>query len=238
MSIVSGVATAPGIAPLLNAPRETHQGLRVDPSTAPTRSEALQSTGRLTARPVVGVADGQGKDRPPEFRHSTDSRYERFVQAVQVLRMDFTEDVLDEDRVRRLLDSAEDFFLVDDGIPREVQPLPPDPESRVEPMVTLDYDPILSPDEQVTDTVKTDDDPAAETTESATESAIESTAENEKGYSARDDDAESRDTREPEVPTSQTRDENTTPDDAGNGRSDAQAAQASGTETPAEPELA
>jgi len=137
MSIVSGISTAPGISPLLNAPRETQQTLRIDDTTDAgqlTRARPGQITGHpLADRPVSNVTREANAGQHTDIRQSSDSRYTRFVKAVQALRMDPTDAILDDKRVAELIDAAEGFFLVDDGVPREVQPLPPEALVKIEP---------------------------------------------------------------------------------------------------------
>lgn len=135
MSIVSGITTAPGVAPLLNAPRETQQSAPVGRTEQTTRA-TLSTTGHMAAldeRPVIGVSTDADAGQTQDIRASSDERYSRFVKAVQALRTDPVDKILDDRRVAELISAAEDFFLVDDGIPQEVQPLPPDASILVEP---------------------------------------------------------------------------------------------------------
>lgn len=138
MSILSGISTASGIAPLLNAPRETNQatssGAQASTAIAGQAVNNQPSVGTPeTERPVPRLAGDAKTNQFPDIRASNDIRYARFVEAVQALRRDPEEPVLNDRRVAELIAAAEDFFLVDDGIPREVQPLPPDASVLIKP---------------------------------------------------------------------------------------------------------
>ena len=137
MSIVSGLATAPGIAPLLNAPRETQQDHRASPSSA--RADGIEANGSAKEangipRPVIAVESRPNASGVGGFAPSQDNRYVRFVEAVQALRLDPTLTPVDKRKVADLLNKATEYFLVNDGVPREVQPLPPDAQAKIEPM--------------------------------------------------------------------------------------------------------
>ncbi|MEM7059718.1 MAG: hypothetical protein AAF557_19200 [Pseudomonadota bacterium] len=152
MSIVSGISTAPGLAPLLNAPRETQQNTRLEGSAVATRVGGVRTEQVLDVpdpvRPVTGVEREANAGQFQDIRASTDSRYSRFVKAVQALRIDPADEILDDRRVAELIAAAEDFFLVDDGIPREVQPLPPDASIKIEPLELEPEGTVGATDEQ------------------------------------------------------------------------------------------
>lgn len=217
MSIVSGISTAPGISPLLNAPRETQQILRLDASAATSQTADSSKVVDLStrARPVTGVAREANSGQFQDIRTSTDDRYSRFVKAVQALRIDPTDEILDDRRVAELIEAAEGFFLVDDGVPREVQPLPPDASIRIEP-IQPDPEPELweqavedsgdkaeESDELALESQRSQNDAQptrAETTEEAAEQsaeASEQTREDAQAREAEERKTEQRKQREP-----------------------------------------
>ena len=100
MQIVSGIATASGVSPLLNAPRDASTDTRANTGEA-ARAEVVRRkeldqrlvTRRETARPVDGPEPLDRADRAPDrlpARTSTeaDQRRERFVESLNVIRRD------------------------------------------------------------------------------------------------------------------------------------------------------
>ena len=108
---------------------------------------ALQALGRVgaaqpTTRPDPG-ADGDDRvgpaseavfsngagphDRPAShamarLAASDDSRYVRFVEAVQALRIDLDMTTLTQSQIDRIMESAQRIFMLDDGVPKPVEP--------------------------------------------------------------------------------------------------------------------
>ncbi|MEM1298991.1 MAG: hypothetical protein AAGH68_06885 [Pseudomonadota bacterium] len=133
MSIVSGLATAPGVSALLNAPRETNASLRalaVDTASkaAVKRADGAVKTVERTesARPVAASSKSQ-TSTPSYNRPSNDARYTKFVDAVTALRIDLSEVKLTKQRIAELRQAAKEVFNMDDGVPREVRPDIPNP---------------------------------------------------------------------------------------------------------------
>ena len=126
MTIVSGIATATGVSPLLNAPREA------DPVAKPAADRNAQSvaspnlsriaSATQTTRPVLGVSDPGTSDAPVNFKPSRDSRYVLFAKAVRALRLDPETTRLSKAQLTELMAAARDVFMLDDGVPREVRP--------------------------------------------------------------------------------------------------------------------
>lgn len=149
MSIVTGIATASGISPLLNAPRETSPDQRPTPlpqaeqANGAGRDPGRSVTNAATARPVIGVARGSATGETDDTRASSDSRYMRFVKALEIVRTDPTVTVLDNQRMAELAEEEEDFFLIGDGIPREVEPLLPERSFLIDPPVDLKQPVVL-----------------------------------------------------------------------------------------------
>ena len=146
MSILSGLATATGVAPLLNAPHETKQDIPTQVSSARQSADGSLHKGNdvdrhNTPRPIYSVEGRPNIQNTGGFAPSNDIRYVRFVEAVQALRMEPTLTPVDKRKVADLLNKATEYFQVNDGVPREVQPLPPKPEARVEPMEEIMLDP-------------------------------------------------------------------------------------------------
>lgn len=133
MSIVSGLATAPGVSALLNAPRETNASLRslaadLAPKAAVKRADGDVKAVKRTesVRPVAGSAKTQASTAS-YIRPSNDARYTKFVDAVTALRIDLSEVKLTKQRIAELRQAAKEVFNMDDGVPREVRPDVPSP---------------------------------------------------------------------------------------------------------------
>lgn len=131
MSIVTGIATASGISPLLNAPRDTIADLRA------ARGDGQQATvarlaedhprvsaKRKVVRPVLAPAKADTAQSVPARTpsNSGDNRYARFVQAVEALRLDYdAASELTAARIAELKAAAEEVFKMGDSVPREVR---------------------------------------------------------------------------------------------------------------------
>ena len=100
MQIVSGIATASGVSPLLNAPRDVSTQIRATVGEA-ARAENVRRkdqdervvTRRESARPVDGPDSLDRPDRTPDrlpaqSASEADQRRERFVESVTALRRD------------------------------------------------------------------------------------------------------------------------------------------------------
>ena len=129
MNIVSGVATAPGISSLLNAPRNASLEVTAQASD-PARKEAikkLEQDSKVSGRQQAPrAAEGAGKtrgNRSSERVVPGNSRYTKFVKAVMALRLD-TEaaNALTPERVEELRSAAREVFSVTDDIPRDLRP--------------------------------------------------------------------------------------------------------------------
>lgn len=135
MTIVSGLATATGVSPLLNAPRELDPGARSLP-VRDAQSVTQVNLSRIasatqTLRPVLGSAGADSPDTPVNFRPSRDSRYVLFIKAVQALRIDPDQGGLSRAQLADLMQAARDVFMLDDGVPRQVRPpTAPNPAER------------------------------------------------------------------------------------------------------------
>ena len=135
MSIISGIATAPGISALLNAPRERNVSLEATSTESRSRGNSEGET--QTAR-VLGTRPGQavtGVDRAAIAQASlsrettNDPRLARFVDAVQALRLNAdTASDLTPGRISELRAAAKEVFEYTGEIPRDVRPTDTAPE--------------------------------------------------------------------------------------------------------------
>ena len=136
MNIVSGIATAPGISALLNAPRERVTASRTSTGTNDQTGRAAEAPSRRerpSGVPAENRVERAAKTAAmPALRgviSSGDPRMVRFVEAVQALRLDAdTASTLPPDRLSRLRDAAKLVFKVARDIPREVRPTDSYPE--------------------------------------------------------------------------------------------------------------
>ena len=141
MSIVSGLATAPGISSLLNARREINPSLRivagdfsVDGASNDGGSNRRPSGGAQSLRPITAPDEAEAA-QTHIHRASSDPRYLQFVDAVTALRVDLSEVSLSNERIAELRKAAKEVFRMD-GVPTDRQPDPvkatvkrPDPVS-------------------------------------------------------------------------------------------------------------
>ena len=127
MSILSGLATAPGTAPLLNAPRDANPDLRVDAAppgrAARATDEGRTATARDVPRPVVELmraraAPALGRDPAAQ------NGYARFIDAVLALRLDSDLSPLPPGRMAAVREAGRSVFGLDDGTPGPVRPDP------------------------------------------------------------------------------------------------------------------
>lgn len=128
MSIVSVTASANGIANRVTSAREAasspelaEKGSRI--YAAVRTSSALDSGPRERVVVEVQSAERSSLDRP--FAPSDDSRYVKFIEAVQALRLDREGTDLTETQIARIMASGKEIFWLDDGIPRDVRPPQP-----------------------------------------------------------------------------------------------------------------
>lgn len=129
MSIVSGLATAPGISALLNAPRDNNLLLRFatgDPAPQATVKRAEGDgdvAGRAqSVRPVVAQSKAESLQTPVR-RESNDPRYTKFLDAVEALRVDLSEANLTRERVSELRAAAKEVFQME-NVPEDTRPEP------------------------------------------------------------------------------------------------------------------
>ncbi|MFK7945608.1 MAG: hypothetical protein AB8B85_22240 [Paracoccaceae bacterium] len=129
MSIVSGLATAPGISSLLNARREASSPMQVaasDLAIADLSNDGgggrRSSGGAQTSRPVLASDDAEAIQTPIR-RESADPRYTQFIDAVTALRVDLSEEALTRERVAELAAAAKAVFDMD-GVPTDRRPSP------------------------------------------------------------------------------------------------------------------
>ncbi|MEM0987837.1 MAG: hypothetical protein AAGK00_03085 [Pseudomonadota bacterium] len=133
MSFFSGLATASGVSSQLNAPRDFTSQIRsatgergVTATTEQTQSTPV--TPAATARPV-GAANATEAPAPSaEFLDSGDSRYQQFVRALEVLRIDTGDPERDDARLAEMAAEAPDIFALFDGRPGPVE-VPDSPPS-------------------------------------------------------------------------------------------------------------
>ncbi len=133
MNIVSGLATANGISSLLNSSRDALTETRTlgEPAREQGARRAERTPkvagGQQTQRPVDGGA-GSGRSQETSARKpSNDTRHEQFVEAIEVLRRDETQEPQDltPERVEAFVDAADKEInesFVDDGLPTPVEP--------------------------------------------------------------------------------------------------------------------
>ena len=126
MSTVSGLATASGVSPYLNAPREATPQFRLsraDLAFTPVAAQATASApagGAQSARPVA-APDASEQSLLQSRRESGDARYTQFVDAVTALRVDISEANLTKQRVAELRAAAKAVFRMD-GVPEDRRP--------------------------------------------------------------------------------------------------------------------
>lgn len=92
-------------------------------------SPATRRTAEVQFDAGSGVGNRPGSHASPQLQPSDDSRYVRFVEAVQALRIDPEQTKLPPAQVERMMESAREIFKLDDGIPRPVRPPAPEPPS-------------------------------------------------------------------------------------------------------------
>lgn len=141
MSIVSGIATASGLSPLLNAPRDANVDLRAARGDAQqvtvsrlAEDQQRPASVRKVARPVFSPSQSEGLQAsvPRRSAELTDNRYVRFVDAVEALRLDYdAASELTADRIADLKAAAEAVFKMGDSVPREVRSYEATPEDAV-----------------------------------------------------------------------------------------------------------
>ena len=129
MSIVTGIATAPGISALLNAPRERNpavdaasgkQAARTSVDGASTQSS---ERGASSERPVQGIERAALARFDAAQGQIKDPRIARFVEAVQALRLtNESAAALAPGRLSDLRAAAKIVFKIENDIPREVRP--------------------------------------------------------------------------------------------------------------------
>lgn len=127
MSIVSGIATAPGVSSLLNAPRDVNADLRASAQEQQQVAEIKRADAarrvpenRGADRPLLRDLDAESGQRAPARSSNGDSRYERFVQAVQALRGDFETLRIPDSKIAIMKASADEVFMLGDGVPGDV----------------------------------------------------------------------------------------------------------------------
>ncbi|MEO1491553.1 MAG: hypothetical protein AAFV19_05295 [Pseudomonadota bacterium] len=127
MSVVSGLSTSNGVSTLLNARREVTTISQAAPGE-PARDEAARRAegvprgrgDRLVRRPVLEPAKGEETAETKEQRAGDGSRHTKFLLAVQALRLDQNEISGTSPKLNAMLKAAQEIFMVDDGIPRQV----------------------------------------------------------------------------------------------------------------------
>ncbi len=136
MSVLSGIATAPGLSALLNSPRDANTDLRRATGDVATQVKVRQagenprvSGKRAIERAVAAFSKAEAAQRSAKERPAPDSRYAQFMKAVQALRLDYDLQTLTPDRVADLKAAAREIFMMDDGVPGEVRPAPADPKA-------------------------------------------------------------------------------------------------------------
>ena len=134
MSIVSGLATASGVSPLLNAPRDTNRDQSATTAGADLRAVGhdLQGAGkrageRFVPRPVLQALPTQAQGATAAREHADGSRYARFVDAVLALRLDHDLTYLPRHRAAAVMAAGREIFKMDDGLPKTVRPPEPAP---------------------------------------------------------------------------------------------------------------
>lgn len=169
MYTVSGIATASGVSPLLNAPRDVSNEVRATAGEA-ARADVVRRkdedqrlvTRRETARAIAGPETAERpaptpERLPAERATDADRRREKFVEAVGALRRDASQDPIEitSDRLRDLREIAERPNVVIKAEPGD-RPAPNPPERRAGPVdrdqlaVTFIDDGIPQPVEPVT----------------------------------------------------------------------------------------
>lgn len=135
MSVVSGLATASGISPLLNAPRDANTNLRnaAGDTTATAVARKVDDTPNASRkRAIVRAVEGPGRTeqgvRSEVERPSSDLRFSKFVKALQALRRDYAPQDLSSARVAEIKAAALEIFK-SDGLPAEVRPPAPNAEA-------------------------------------------------------------------------------------------------------------
>ncbi len=108
-------------------PRGEHLAARDAPKVPPADKVSAsdrrhEDMPQLLHRAVTGLAGLPGGPRLGAHLPSKDSRYVRFVAAVQALRLDREDTKLSRAQVERIMEAARDIFMIDDGVPREVRP--------------------------------------------------------------------------------------------------------------------
>lgn len=129
MSILSGLATAPGVSALLNAPRDSNAQLRAsvgEPATKadlkrPDAGSRVQSA--ETVRPVLQAARGETSAAVSKVVDSRDSRFRQFMKALEALRFGPGDSRADKSRRAELAAEAPMAFGLFDGRPTPVEPV-------------------------------------------------------------------------------------------------------------------
>ncbi len=83
-------------------------------------------------RPITRFAAVPADHRLGGYLPSQDSRYVRFVDAVQALRIDRDGTTLSAAQLARIMEAAEEIFMIGDGIPHEVRPAKAEAEAEAE----------------------------------------------------------------------------------------------------------